>query len=430
MIENVTIVDKNGNGIIAEGIIYLQYLSNAKKYITYTLNEKVNNDLNKMYVAETTDEIGSLEKMPDEDWNIIKGILNNLSTGEESADIQFLKMNNDTFNIGIPKKLAITSEVKQALKDLYFKKMLEINQQQGVNTPAVSSAISTSQMPTQQVAEVPAFAPTPSPQDVYNNSVQQNYYQDSSMGNISPQEIAPMPSAINAMASSYNGAPTYTSNDGQNSLLNYNDPVNQGQIQGYSHEMPISNYNDSDIVTKEEALKALDILNRYFKYTKELPSSLAMDFKEYNNVVPFKPKEGNQSYNTQQGMINSSASVVTSGNFNNAQQTSYIQPNQSYEQMTSNNNIAYSGNNMDYMNNQFARTPDVSLGMPAEIPRGNSYMATNNNAALNMNYSNGYVKDVPVALPSNYNQFQMPTNDIVLGPGSLPSPEIRNKYIA
>ena len=56
MIENVTIIDKNGNGIIAEGLMYIEIKSINQKYVFYTLKEMVDNERIKELNREIIDE--------------------------------------------------------------------------------------------------------------------------------------------------------------------------------------------------------------------------------------------------------------------------------------------------------------------------------------------------------------------------------------
>lgn len=119
MNESITVIDKNGNSIVAEGIACIQFVSSGRKYILYTLNEKVENDLTKMYVGEIGSTVGEKDKIEDEEWLHIKTTLNGISHGETNPDLKYINMNSIPLNIGVPKKLAIKPDVKQAFSDRY-----------------------------------------------------------------------------------------------------------------------------------------------------------------------------------------------------------------------------------------------------------------------------------------------------------------------
>ena len=121
MIENVTIVDKNGNGILAEGLMFIHIKSTDIKYVFYTLNEIANGNRVKIYIAETADEEEQPKEPIDEDeWEFLKKTIISVAHKEEMPDIEHIKMTGVTFNISEPKKLAIEMQVKEALKEAQF----------------------------------------------------------------------------------------------------------------------------------------------------------------------------------------------------------------------------------------------------------------------------------------------------------------------
>ena len=135
MIENITIVDKNGNGILAEGLMYINVKPTNTKYVFYTLNEMVDADQTKIYIAETADAVGQASPIEDEEWKYLKKTMVSIGHKEELPDIEHIKMTGVTFNISEPKKLAIKLPVKQALKDTQFAKTLN-----SVTEPVVGNA--------------------------------------------------------------------------------------------------------------------------------------------------------------------------------------------------------------------------------------------------------------------------------------------------
>ncbi len=127
MMDNIQIMNKNGEGIITEGLSYLMIPSTNKKYLFYTLNEKVDNDLTKIYIAETSDQVGGANPISDTEWDDLRKKMVKISHKEEVEDVTFLKSIN-TYNVGDPKKLAITSVAKQAFKDMWANHTIPDNQ--------------------------------------------------------------------------------------------------------------------------------------------------------------------------------------------------------------------------------------------------------------------------------------------------------------
>ena len=56
MNDNVQILNKNGDMMSVEGIAHIHIPASNKKYLFYTLNEKVDNDLTKIYIAEEKED--------------------------------------------------------------------------------------------------------------------------------------------------------------------------------------------------------------------------------------------------------------------------------------------------------------------------------------------------------------------------------------
>lgn len=86
---NIELKRANGETINAELISYFEYVPTNKKYIFYTLNEKVENELVKMYVSEVSE--GSLsDKMTDDEWTNIKEIMKSILTANNNDKIKYL----------------------------------------------------------------------------------------------------------------------------------------------------------------------------------------------------------------------------------------------------------------------------------------------------------------------------------------------------
>ena len=61
-----------------------------KKYVFYTLNEKVENDLVKMYVSEVSNGNALSDNMTNDEWNNIKGIMKSILTANNNENIKYL----------------------------------------------------------------------------------------------------------------------------------------------------------------------------------------------------------------------------------------------------------------------------------------------------------------------------------------------------
>lgn len=89
---NTSIELKRANGEVlkAELISFFEYVPTGKKYVFYTLNEVIENDLVKLYVSEVGSAANLTDKMTDEEWTNIKGIMKSILTGTNNNDIKYL----------------------------------------------------------------------------------------------------------------------------------------------------------------------------------------------------------------------------------------------------------------------------------------------------------------------------------------------------
>ena len=87
---NIELKKANGEIIKVELISYFEHIPTIKKYIFYTLNEKVENELVKMYVSEVSDNATLSDKMTDEEWTNIKGIMKSILTANNNDKIKYL----------------------------------------------------------------------------------------------------------------------------------------------------------------------------------------------------------------------------------------------------------------------------------------------------------------------------------------------------
>ena len=81
----------NGEIIEADIISYFELQNTGKRYVFYTLNEIVENDLIKMYVSEVGDANMLAQTMTDEDWTTLKSIMKSILTGHENPNVKYLK---------------------------------------------------------------------------------------------------------------------------------------------------------------------------------------------------------------------------------------------------------------------------------------------------------------------------------------------------
>ncbi len=81
----------NGEIIEAEIISYFELQNTGKRYVFYTLNEVVENDLVKMYVSEVGEANMLSQTMTDEEWTTLKSIMKSILTGHENPNVKYLK---------------------------------------------------------------------------------------------------------------------------------------------------------------------------------------------------------------------------------------------------------------------------------------------------------------------------------------------------
>lgn len=141
MNNKVYIVDKNGNQIIAEGISYITLKGDgfSNDYLFYTLNELVNGDLNKVYVAKVS-EVDKI--INDEEWNNVKRVMLAIVHGETVEGMSYNSIFDEkgegkTFNIDTPRKIAIKLDKLTGLRDNY--KLAITNPNSNDNVAAVGN---------------------------------------------------------------------------------------------------------------------------------------------------------------------------------------------------------------------------------------------------------------------------------------------------
>ncbi len=141
MNNKVYIVDRNGNQIIAEGISYITLKGDgfSNDYLFYTLNELVNGDLNKIYVAK----VSEVDKnITDEEWDNVKRVMLAITHGETVEGMSYNSIFDEkgegkSFNVDIPRKIAIKLDKLTGLRDNY--KLAITNPNRNANVAAVGN---------------------------------------------------------------------------------------------------------------------------------------------------------------------------------------------------------------------------------------------------------------------------------------------------
>ena len=177
MNESVQVINKNGDTIYAEGIAYMNIKSTGKKYLFYTLNEKVDNDLTKIYIAELGSAVGQAGAINQMEWEDLRNKMLSISRKQPVEDIEYMSMTGIPFYVGDPKKMAVTSVAKQAFSTAGHSYSNHTIQQE---EPAVTGATSffaqapEVKEPITQPSETSIFANPPQPIETAQQTTQIN----------------------------------------------------------------------------------------------------------------------------------------------------------------------------------------------------------------------------------------------------------------
>lgn len=358
--DTVTIVDVRGNAITAEGISFINVLSNNKNYIFYTLNEIVENDLVKMYVAETAGTPNVAQAIPDNDWNNIRNIMMRITRGEDVQEIKYLPFTSaNSIYIGEPKKLAIKEDKEQIFKTNQVNATMHQQMTAQTNyTPSGNNTFFDPNVASPQTEE-PAFVPQ-SEQNIFANPMQPTFptqpepqVVETNVGQapvMNPQVIqtTPNPQIIQTVPMDTINNPGVVA---ENTMPASQIPVQENimseqQIIGQPQEnVPEQNLNNVEntvstpVITEEQAIEALRTLNTYFGLTATLPSELA---------------EKANAQNAQVASEVVSTEVLTSPEVANTE-TLMIDQNTSFIDTTPQPN--YSENNMQYVDQVVNQEP-------------------------------------------------------------------------
>ncbi|MDD2238765.1 MAG: hypothetical protein PHH51_02665 [Bacilli bacterium] len=92
---NIQIKLSSGEIIPAELISSFELINIGKKYLFYTKNEVVENNLIKMYVAEIMDANSPVsvgEKMSEEEWTNLKNVMKSILTGNNNTNVRYINI--------------------------------------------------------------------------------------------------------------------------------------------------------------------------------------------------------------------------------------------------------------------------------------------------------------------------------------------------
>lgn len=90
----ITIIN-NGVAQNVELVSYFELINTGKKYLFYTLNEKVENGLVKMYAASATNEGKTFTlqtDMTDDEWTSLKTIMKTILTGGNDSNVKYISI--------------------------------------------------------------------------------------------------------------------------------------------------------------------------------------------------------------------------------------------------------------------------------------------------------------------------------------------------
>ncbi len=268
MNDNIQILNKNGDMMSVEAIAHIQIAGENKKYLIYTLNEKVDNDLTKIYIAETGEIDGGANPINENDWASLREKLVKISHKEELADVSYLQFGDATFNVGEAKKLAVTSVAKQAFKDAQATHTLSTNQTETPVISGTSSFFETPQESTQEIqqGDQSIFANPPQPvQAVQSEETQQPVQLEQPVQTI--EEQSTLMSNQSQLESS---SPTVeiiqndveSANETQKELEEISAISGIGGVES-STAISVEENTQKEIISDEDALKAIGIIQDY-----------------------------------------------------------------------------------------------------------------------------------------------------------------------
>ena len=172
---DITIVDKNNETKMAEGLLYFNVLDINKKYLIYTLNEPINDKII-IYAINVVEPGQEVSQIDEETSKIIKDVISKVSNNLDLSNIEFLNMTNVNFSVGNQdvKKFGINPEKKQSFIERQLTSVA--NKPKNDNTPIVGEssffntevATPNNPEPTQQNEQV----------NIFDNPMQPDFKED------------------------------------------------------------------------------------------------------------------------------------------------------------------------------------------------------------------------------------------------------------
>ena len=203
MDNNVKIVLGNGDVLDAVGISYIHNEATNKDYIFYSLNELANGNMDKIYIAEASQNGTTPGPISDDEWANIKQIMLTISHSEPVNGITYKPLVGMTINVGDAKKLAIKGDKKQAFIDAQNKAIAPdteidepafVSDQAANGSPFFASDVSadgkteTKEVPEEKVQSAFAMEP-PVQQDVQMESLDDTPAESPSQQIIQPNQV-------------------------------------------------------------------------------------------------------------------------------------------------------------------------------------------------------------------------------------------------
>lgn len=141
MNNKITVIDRNGNQIVAQAVSYITLAGESvnNEYLFYTLNEVVNGDLSKIYVAKVNADDLTIS---DPEWENVKRAMLAIVHQEEVVGLSYNTIvdeqgNGKSFNIDAPRKIALKMDKLIGLQDEY--KLALSNPENTSDQPAVGN---------------------------------------------------------------------------------------------------------------------------------------------------------------------------------------------------------------------------------------------------------------------------------------------------
>ena len=95
MREKIIIDNGNNDSFEADLISLFEFIDSGKKYLFFTRNEIIEDNLVKLYISEVSVNEGKLNLigvMEENDWTLVKDAMRSILTGKENSNIKYLEV--------------------------------------------------------------------------------------------------------------------------------------------------------------------------------------------------------------------------------------------------------------------------------------------------------------------------------------------------